>query len=168
MELCLNATYLTYRGEHHRQTFSAAMGSPMSVTVANLVMEDVEQQALATFPNSLRFWKRHVGDTLTALQSSQVESFHHHLHSLELSIKFTLEMEEGGCLPFLDTELTHHQNGSISISVYKKDMHTKKYLDFRSHHPLVHKLSVIKTLLSRAGPPLLVGRGAEQRGEACF
>ena len=42
LRLCLGATYLSYRGEVYQQTFGTAMGSPVSVTVTNLVMEDVE------------------------------------------------------------------------------------------------------------------------------
>ena len=34
LELCLNATFLVFRGSFCRQTFGTAMGSPVSVTVA--------------------------------------------------------------------------------------------------------------------------------------
>ena len=37
-----------------------AMGSPVSVTVVDLVMEDEEQRALSTFPTLPRFWKHYV------------------------------------------------------------------------------------------------------------
>ena len=40
---------------------------PFSVVIVNLVMEDVEQTALATFHSPPRFWKCYVGDTFTAL-----------------------------------------------------------------------------------------------------
>ena len=49
MEFCLNATYLAYRGEYYQQMCSTAMGSPVSVTVANLIMEDVEERALSSY-----------------------------------------------------------------------------------------------------------------------
>ena len=37
LEFCLNATFLTFRDTHYQQTFGTAMGSPVSVTIANLV-----------------------------------------------------------------------------------------------------------------------------------
>ena len=66
------ATYLSYRGEVYQQTSGTAMGFPVSVPVANLVMEDVEQRALATSEAQPPFWKRYVDDTLTALPKDQI------------------------------------------------------------------------------------------------
>ncbi len=70
------------------------MGSPISVTVADLVMEDVEERALTSFPSRPPFWKRYVDDTCTALECSRLEAFHNHLYSIEPSINFTYEIEE--------------------------------------------------------------------------
>lgn len=39
LQLCLNAMFVCFREKYYRQTFGTAMGSPVSVTVANLVME---------------------------------------------------------------------------------------------------------------------------------
>ena len=49
LELCLGATFLRFRGVFYQQRFGTAMGSPVSVTIANLVMEDIEDRALSTF-----------------------------------------------------------------------------------------------------------------------
>ena len=49
LDLCLKATYLMYRGCYYQQIIGTAMGSPVSVTVANLVMEEIEERALSTF-----------------------------------------------------------------------------------------------------------------------
>ena len=57
LQFCLDATFLAYRGEFYQQTFGTAMGSPVTVTVANLVMEDVEERALSTYPSPPPFWK---------------------------------------------------------------------------------------------------------------
>ena len=36
LDFCLRSTYFSYRGEFHEQREGAAMGSPVSVVVANL------------------------------------------------------------------------------------------------------------------------------------
>ena len=150
LRMCLDATFLTFRGIHYQQTFGTAMGSPVSVTVANLVMEEIEDQALSTFAQPPRFWKRYVDDTCTAIPSHLVTPFHEHLNGVNEHIQFTLEIEKDGSLPFLDVLLHHRPDGSLHTSVYRKPTHTDRYLDFSSHHPLTHKRSVVTTLFSRA------------------
>ena len=40
------------------------MGSPVSAVIANMVVEDVEQRALATSPVKPFFWKRYIDDVI--------------------------------------------------------------------------------------------------------
>ena len=79
-----------------------------------------------------------------------MDEFHSHLNSINTNIKFTIEIESEGSIAFLDTKTTRQDDGSITLSVYKKATHTDRYLDFKSHHHPQHKHSVERTLMDRA------------------
>ena len=76
------------------------MGSPVFVSVANLVMEDIKEFALTSFSIQLLFWKRYVDDMFTAVPKEKVPEVVDHLDSIEDSINFTVEVEENSQLPF--------------------------------------------------------------------
>ena len=118
--------------------------------VANLVMEHVEDRAISTYGSTPVFWKRYVDDICTALPRTEVDRFSEHLNSIEKTIKFTTELESENKISFLDTEITHHQDGTLTTTVFRKKTHTDKYLSFKSHHPLSHRISVVRTLMGRA------------------
>ena len=42
----LSSTYFHYNGKHYKQLHGTAMGSPVSVVVAEIVMQNIEEQAL--------------------------------------------------------------------------------------------------------------------------
>ena len=54
LDLCLDNTYLCFRKQFYRQIFGVAMGSPISVIVANLVMESIENKMLKDFASPPR------------------------------------------------------------------------------------------------------------------
>ena len=120
LKLCLEATYLSFRGRIYQQVHGTAMGSPVSVVVANLVMEDIEQKALSTFHTPPRFWRQYVDDTCTILPGDLVDSFHSHLNTIDNNIQFTVEKESDGQLPFLEILLTREKDGSVSTLVYPR------------------------------------------------
>ena len=59
--------------------------------------------------------------------------------------------ESNGELAFLDT-LLKQDNGEISALVYRKPIHTGRYLHYSSHHPTSCKESVVSSLFNRAYP----------------
>jgi hypothetical protein len=97
-------------------------------------------------------WKRYVDDILEVVKKGTVESLTEFLNNLDESgsIKFTYEMETDGKLPFLDLQIIRKEDGSLKLQVYRKPTHTDQYLNFTSHHPIEHKLSVVRTLLDRS------------------
>ncbi|XP_068697119.1 uncharacterized protein [Montipora foliosa] len=70
------------------------MGSPISPVIADLVMEQIEETAIATAPHPPKGWFRYVDDSHTCLRKQQVDEFHQHLNSINLHIQFTLELED--------------------------------------------------------------------------
>ena len=72
------------------------------------------------------------------------------MNNLDSNIKFTQEREKERQLPYLDSLTQAESDRSITTKVYRKPTHTDQYLQFESHHPLAHKLGVIRTLNYRA------------------
>ena len=71
--------------------------------------------------------------------------------SVDLAIKFTVEdNKEDGSIPFLDTIVKPEADGTLSITMYRKPMHTDQYLQWDNHHHLSAKFNVIHTLSHRA------------------
>ena len=58
----------------------------------------------------------------------------------------TYEMESEGKLSFLDLLIVRNEVGDVKLQIYRKLTHTDQYLNFCSHHPIEHKLSVVRTL----------------------
>jgi len=130
------------------------MGSPVSPMVADIFMEFLEQSAIASVPVECKpkLWKRYVGDILEIIKRHGVDGLTQHLNSVDDtgSIKVTAEQEQDEQMPFLDTLILRKTDGRVKLLVYRKKTHTDQYLHFSSHHPLQHKLSVVRTLLDRS------------------
>ncbi|XP_072041346.1 uncharacterized protein [Amphiura filiformis] len=150
LNFCLSTTYFVFREKYYQQKDGCAMGSPCSPLVANAYMEYFEKRALSSAPHPPRMWVRYVDDTFCVIKTSHVDEFTDHINSQDNNIKFTREEEEDGQLPFLDTLIVRASDGSVKVKIFRKPTHTDQYLSFASHHPLEHKLSVIKTLLYRS------------------
>ena len=109
LHLCLTSTYFQYNDKHYKQLHGTAMGSPVSFVVAEIVMQNIEEQALATYSETLPLWLRYVDDTITAVHKNKIDEFHKHLDKQNTSIQFTKEIEENGKTPFLNCLVTPYE-----------------------------------------------------------
>ena len=48
LEICLQNTYFCFQGKYFEQVHDAAMGSPISPIIANLVTEEFEVKAISS------------------------------------------------------------------------------------------------------------------------
>ena len=92
LNLCLTSTYFQYNGKHYKQLHGTAMGSPVSVVVAEIVMQNIEESALSTCRQTIPLWLRYVDDTFTAVRHDEIDAFHHHLNEQNTDIQFTGEV----------------------------------------------------------------------------
>ena len=118
LNLWLTSTYFQYNGKHYKQLHGTAMGSPVSVVVAEIVMQHVEERALPTCRPTIPLWLRYVDDTLTAV----------HKDEMNADIQFTKVIEENGKFPFLDC-MVIRDNNELRTTVYRKSL-LLGFLDF--------------------------------------
>ena len=151
LEFCLKNSYFSFQDQFYEQVEDAAMGFPVSLIVANLCMEYLEQKTLSTAPHPPRFWCRFVDDTFVIHKEANKEGFLQHMNSVDPAIRFTVEdNKQNRSIPFLDIIVKPEADGSLSITVYRKPTHTDQYLQWDSHHHLSATFSVIQTLSHRA------------------
>ena len=143
----LKTTQFAYNRIYYQQVFGTAM---VSAVITNIVMEDLEQRALATSPVKPLFWKRYVDDVISTVSGNEGGR---PLNLIEPSIQFTLERERDRHLPFLNLKVCRVEQGNLKTSVYHKPTHTDKYLAFDSHLPFCHNKSLAKTFLRKAYCP---------------
>ena len=119
VSLCLRSTFFSFQGDLYEQTCGVSMGSPLSPIIANLFMENFEQNALSMAHSKPEWWSRYVDNTfiIWAHGREKLVKFVDHINKQSDSIKFTMEMEENNCLPFLDTLIIRKQDGGVSHKV---------------------------------------------------
>ena len=124
LNLYLTSIYFQYNGKHYKQLHGTAMGSPASIVVAEIAMQNIEEQALASYKRTTPLWLRYVDDTFTAaLRKDEIHDFHEHLNRQNAHIQFTKEIEDDGKISFLAC-LVIRDNNRLQTTVYRKPTHT--------------------------------------------
>ncbi len=60
VELCVKFTYFCYQDQFYEQIEGVSMGSPLSPILANIFMENLEDNAISTFPFQPSLWCRYL------------------------------------------------------------------------------------------------------------
>ena len=81
-------------------------------------------------------------DIITICKKDEVDKKLTEINKLHSNLKFTREIENNGCLPFLDM-LLHNDNRLLSSSWFRKPTDTGLTLNFHSLAPMKYKRSVV-------------------------
>ena len=147
LDFCLDNAYFEFDHKFYQQKSGGAMGSSLTVVLAEIRTAEVEQLAMETFEDPLEFYHHFVDDGIGAARdASHANAFHCHLNSLSSDLQYTIEHPKAGFLPYLDVLL----HPDLSTSVYRKSTHTNLYIRYDSSTPLQTRNSVVNSLTRRA------------------
>ena len=128
------------------------MGLPLGPSFANIFMCYHEKRWLSSCPQQFApvFYRRYVDDCFLLFRDrSHADSFLTFLNSKHGNIKFTMEKESDGKLPFLDV-LVRCEGGRLHTSVYRKPSFSGLGTSFFSFISKSLKFSSISSALFRA------------------
>ena len=134
------------------QKDGCAMGSPIGPSFANAFLSFHEKRWLDECPLQFKplLYRRYVDDTFLVFKHrDHIPLFLDYLNTKHTNIEFTSEIEENGCLSFLDVNIQRTENG-FETSVYRKPTFTGLTTKFSSYIPLKFKRNLVSTLVYRA------------------
>jgi hypothetical protein len=90
-------------------------------------MGKTEREIMDKGKEKIKFWKRYVDDVFAIIRGDgDPDEILHQANSISLTVKFTLEQEKDGSLPFLDIVITRREN-KLENSVYRKKTDSGSY-----------------------------------------
>lgn len=140
MKTVLEKNYFQFTDKMYHQVQGTAMGTKMAPSYANLFMDTIERQFLATQSNKPLLWRRYIDDILMIWDkpSEQLDSFLSALNQFHDTIKFTHTISDSS-VDFLDITLHKGErftkDNIMDIKPYFKSTNCFQYLHYSSAHP---------------------------------
>jgi len=150
LEVCTKRSHFQFDGKFYDQVDGVAMGSPLGPLFANAFMVDFVRKNKSEL-NRLGVikWCRYVDDIFATLSDkTQAEKILSYLNTQHPNIKFTIEHECDGKLPFLDTTVIRGSD-TYKTTMYRKKTFTGVYLNWLSLTTKRYKIGLIHCLMDR-------------------
>ena len=127
----LTNNYLTYNNELYRQIDGTAMGTPVAVCYANIVLYYMERNLVDDF----LIYHRYIDDIFAVCNNKeQAELFVERFNKLNNNILLeSVTIDRRGI--FLDLEIFLLDNNNIHYTLYQKPMNKYQYIPLLSAHP---------------------------------
>lgn len=155
IEFLLRNCYFEFDGHIYVQVEGVSMGSSLGPATANIYMNFFEYKtfrlAKELSVDIPTMWYRYVDDVLAcwSFPEEHLHMFLGFINSQVDSVKFTMEVEKEGKIPFLD--LCIDRSGDTPMfSVHRKPTHSNLYLNRSSCHPSSVFPGLIRSLSLRA------------------
>ena len=128
----------------YRQTDGLAMGSPPAPLIANgwLFKKD------ATVRGNAKLYARYMDDIIRDIKRQDINKKLEEINNLHPQLKFTIERESDGAIPFLDM-LIKREDGKLTSSWYSKPTDTGLVMNYHALAPRKYKRSVVSGFVHR-------------------
>ncbi|XP_067633938.1 uncharacterized protein [Eurosta solidaginis] len=126
--------YFKFNDILYTQLKGLPMGSPTSPVIADIVMEKLLENTTTKLARVPRLLTKYVDDLFAIIHEDDVKSTLDTLNSFNKYINFTMELEEDGKLPYLDSVVIRSKN-ELKLKWYKKSTSTGRIINFYSKHP---------------------------------
>ena len=141
--------YFSFNGQFFHQIKGGAMGSPLTLTMANCYMFFFERPIARQVKNSSGLYLRYIDDLFITINWPQ----RHLLKQIErwnqMDENIKLNSHISHSISFLDLCI-ENQNGSLVTKVHHKPSYEPYYLPFHSVHPMHMKKNIPFGMLLRA------------------
>ncbi|XP_067628785.1 uncharacterized protein [Eurosta solidaginis] len=140
--------YFKLNNKIYEQRCGMPMGSPASPVIADIVMEELLEKFEDDSPYKPRLLTKYVDDLFAIVKTDTVEELLNILNEYNRSIKFTIEVEKDGKLPFLDT-LIIKKNNQLCFDWYKKPTASGRLINFNSKHDKSTIVNTARNFINR-------------------
>ena len=123
---------------YYQQVDGLAMGSPPAPHLANGWLSQFDD----TIKGDAVLYARYMDDIIQNIKKVQIEQKLTAINGLHPSLRFTIEREENGSIPFLDMRIIH-SNGPLSSTWYNKPIDTGLIMNYHALAPKRYKRSVV-------------------------
>jgi len=155
VKVCLKHNVCQFRGTAYQFLDGHPMGDPLSGSVSDVYMDNLEKQLLSTDlkRSRVRFWKRYIDDIFCLWEGTTEEltEFLVSMNQFPQNVKFTMELG-GHTINFLDLMVSLHTRNHIStphFEFFRKNTFTGVSIHHDSHHPRQHKMAVLHVAIRR-------------------
>lgn len=149
VEVCARSPFFRFNNKFYLQKLGFPMGASASPSFSDFVMEDCLEISVEKLPFIPPFINKYVDDLCMCVPQNSVNLVLDIFNSYHPCIQFTMEQEANNVLPFLDTLLMRHVDGSLDTRWYKKPCASGRILNFKSAHPMQQKINTAKNFVAR-------------------
>ncbi|XP_075158034.1 uncharacterized protein LOC142231304 [Haematobia irritans] len=152
LKFCLmDNNYFIFDNHVYKQVFGMPMGNPPSPTIADIVLDNLLDEALTELREKnihIKHISKYVDDILAIIKMDETDEILKVFNSYHTKLQFTIEMEHNKQIAYLDTKL-HHRENEIKFDWFSKETSSGRIINFNSTQPRNQITNTAKSLIRR-------------------